>query len=135
MSMKRLIGRLEEANEAGVTIRVIKDVIGKGKNAYTDRGIYKKFLSNYPADLQKRLLDVFDKRDEVVYKKKEAEAELARLDKQDAELTKLDKQLKSEQDALDAEGSKYGGWFLMKGGKDVEWKTTDEIERARNSRR
>jgi polyhydroxyalkanoate synthesis regulator phasin len=132
--MNRLIGRLEEAGEAGVTVRVIKDVIGKGKNLYTDRGIYKKFLSNYPADLQKRLLDVFDKRDEVIFKKKEAEEELARLDKQEQQLAKLDKQLKREQDALDEEGSKYGRWFMAKNGKDVEWKTNDEIEQARNSR-
>jgi hypothetical protein len=112
--MRRLIEGLEEANEAGVTIRVLKDVMGKDKDRYNDRDLYSKFLSNYPADLQKKLLDFFDK-------KKDARA-------------KLEKQLRSEQDAIDAEGSKYGRWFTAKNGKDVEWKTADEIEKVRKNR-
>ena len=115
MSMKRLIGRLEEANDSGVTIRVLKDVIGKDRDG--DRNVYKKFLSNYPADLQKKLLDLFDK-------KKEVKAEIARLEKE----------LRDETYALGTESSKHGRWFEMKNKKDIEWKTADEIEQARNSR-
>jgi hypothetical protein len=117
MSMRRLIGQLQES-EAGVTIRVLK---GGADADYDDRDFYKKWLSNYPSDLQKKSLDLFDR-------KKEANDEIAKLKK---ELEKM----RSEEWKLGEELAKHGKWFAAKNGDDIEWKNAAEIEQARKNRK
>lgn len=102
MRMRHLIEGLE--NAAGVKIRVLKGERGNPD----DRNAFIKRLSNYPADLQKSSLDLFDKEQEL-------KKEVAALKERQNELDKLKAALRERQ-------SKYGRWVEVPKSKDIEWK-------------